>query len=304
MPLIGFGSAAGAYPKPSDEEMVSIFIEAIEVGYRHFDTAALYHTEETLGRAVAQAIESGLIKTRDEVFITSKLWCNNAHGDLVLSALENTLMKLGLDYVDLYLIHWPARLKPEAEGHIFAKEDILSFDIQKTWEAMEECTKLGLAKSIGVSNFSCHKLSTLLQHATIPPAVNQVEMNLAWQQKKMLVFCKENGIYVSAWSPLGGNGVAVMGNSILKDNANARGKSLAQVALRWIHEQGASVIVKSFNKKRMRQNLEIFDWELNKDDLALIQKIPQRRGFSGEWFVSPNGPYKSFEELWDGEFKA
>lgn len=173
MPLIGMGTAALSLP-PS-HHLSSILINAIKVGYRHFDTAASYGSEEPLGRAVAEAIERGLIKSRDEVFITSKLWCNCNHPDLVLPALNNTLGKLGMEYVDLYLVHFPLRIKKESATSTFAKEDILpSWDMKGTWEAMEECCRLGLAKSIGVSNFSCKKLSQLLQYATIPPAVNQV----------------------------------------------------------------------------------------------------------------------------------
>ncbi|KAF8389654.1 hypothetical protein HHK36_024173 [Tetracentron sinense] len=304
MPLIGMGTAA--YPLPPPDLLTPTIINAIEIGYRHFDTASIYNSEEALGRAVKGALEQGLIKTRDEVFITSKLWCTDNHHDLVLPALKNTLQKLGLEYVDLYLIHWPVRLKQGAVGFSFSNDEHLPFDMKGTWEAMEECSRLGLAKSIGVSNFSCKKLSQLLANATIPPAVNQVEMTPAWQQKKMREFCKENGIHMSAWSPLGANGavwgsLAVMNSPILKDIALAKGKSVAQVSLRWIYEQGVSLIVKSFNKERMKENLQIFDWGLSEEELAMVNQIPQGRGYSGELFVSPYGSYKSVDELWDGE---
>ncbi|KAK9277910.1 hypothetical protein L1049_027467 [Liquidambar formosana] len=305
MPVIGTGTASNPLPPP--HQLTSILVDAIEIGYRHFDTAAIYGSEESLGRAVVEALDRGLIKSRDEIFITSKLWCADAHPDLVLPALKNTLQKLGVEYLDLYLIHWPIRMKQgTVTGFEVSKEDILPFDIKGTWEAMEECYKLGLVKSIGVSNYGTKKLSQLLQHATIPPAVNQVEMNPAWQQGKLREFCKEKGIHVCAWSPLGANGafwgsLAVTESPILKDIAAAKGKSLAQVALRWIYEQGVSFIVKSFNKERMKENLQIFDWELSEDELAKIKQIPQRRGFSGEGCISQEGPYKSLEELWDGD---
>ncbi|KAH0691607.1 hypothetical protein KY289_018965 [Solanum tuberosum] len=251
------------------DDLTSILVDAIEAGYRHFDTAALYGSEEAVGRAVAEAIELGIIKSRQQVFITSKLWCTEAHPQLVLPALKNTLGKLGLDYVDLYLIHWPISMKPGPVDILkFKKEDIVPFDMKGVWKAMEECCMLGLAKSIRVSNFSCTKLSQLLQIATIPPAVNQVEINVAWQQQKLLEYCKEKGVHV---------------------------------ALRWIYEQGASVIVKSFNKERMKQNLEIFDWELSTEDNFKIQDIPQKKGYNGEDFTHPNGPYKSVNDIWDGE---
>ncbi|PIN18758.1 Aldo/keto reductase family protein [Handroanthus impetiginosus] len=304
MPLIGMGTAADPLPPP--ENLTSIIIDAIAAGYRHFDTAALYSTEEPLGRAVAEALKRDLIKDRDEVFITSKLWCSDADHDLVLPALKESLRKLGLNYVDLYLIHWPVRIKPGINHFRFSKDDILPFDMKGTWKAMEECCKLGLAKSVGLSNFSCAKIERLLQHATIPPAVNQVEMNVAWQQQKMLEFCREKGIHVSAWSPLGANGAywgshRVLKSPVLQKIAAAKGKTVAQVALRWIHEEGASIIVKSFNNERMRENLDILDWKLTDEEVKQIKQISQCRGLLGQLFLHENGPYKTLEQLWDGE---
>ncbi|CBI22984.3 unnamed protein product, partial [Vitis vinifera] len=236
----------------------------------------------------------------------TKPFISDNHPDLVLPAINKTLQKLGMEYVEFYLVHWPVRLKKEAPDKDFRGEEVLPWDMKGTWEAMEECCRLGLAKSIGVSNFSCKKLSQLLQYAAIPPAVNQVEMNAAWQQAKLREFCREKGIHVSAWSPLGANGafwgsLAVVESPILKEISAAKGRSLAQVALRWLHQQRVSILVKSFSKERMKENLQIFDWELNDDELTKIENIPQRRGFSGHWFVHPNGPYKSVEELWDDD---
>ncbi|XP_027357342.1 methylecgonone reductase-like [Abrus precatorius] len=305
MPLIGLGTAS--LPQPPQEALTSIIIDAFEVGYRHFDSASLYESEEALGKAVSKALELGLIKRRDEIFITSKLWTTDSHHDLVLPALKTSLQKLGLEYVDLYLIHWPVRMKPEAKGYEnMVKENVIPFDMKGTWEAMEECYRLGLAKSIGVSNFGIKKLTQLLEIASIPPAVNQVEMSPSWQQGKLREFCKQKGIHVSAWSPLGAyknsyGSNAVMENPILMQIASARQKSVAQIALRWIYEQGASAIAKSFNKERMKQNIQIFDWELSQEESEKFSQIPQHRMFSGEMFVSENGPYKSLDELWDVE---
>ncbi|XP_027186592.2 (1S)-1,7-diacetoxy-luvungin A aldo-keto reductase-like [Cicer arietinum] len=169
---------------------------------------------------------------------------------------------------------------------------------------MEDCNKLGLAKSIGVSNFGNKKLSLILENGTIPPAVNQVQLNPSWQQGKLKDFCKQKGIHMSAWSPLGGYKVfwgsnVVMENPILHEIAQARNKTVAQIALRWILEQGTSAIVKSFNKERMKQNHEIFDWELSQEELDKINKIPQCIPYNAEMFVSKNGPYKSLEELFE-----
>ncbi|KAJ4973131.1 hypothetical protein NE237_006305 [Protea cynaroides] len=241
MPLIGFGTASNSSPP----DLSSIIVQAIELGYRHIDTAALYGTEGFVGQAVAQALEQGVIKSRSDVFITSKLWCLDADHDLVLPALKKTLRNLGLDYVDLYLVHWPARLK-EGSDIKFSKENVLPFDMRGTWEAMEECCRLGLAKSIGVSNFSNKKVSEILSYATIPPAVNQV-------------------------------------------------------SLRWVYEQGVSLIVKSFKKQRLKENLQIFDWELTQKELDKISQLPQTKAVSGDFLVSPNGPYKSVEDIWDDD---
>nr|GMD18280.1 methylecgonone reductase-like [Ipomoea batatas] len=304
MPLLAMGTSSTSSQDP--DQLTSVLIRAIEMGYRHFDTAVVYGSEEALGRAVATAVERGLVASRDELFITTKLWCTETDHDLVVPALKRSLGRLGLDYVDLYLIHLPFRVKDSIEGLDFKTENIVAFDIKGTWEGMENCCKLGLAKSIGVSNFTPQKISQLLQNATIPPAVNQVEMSVLWQQSKLLEFCREKGIQVSAWSPLGNND-APWGNPglldipQLKDIAMAKHKTTAQVALRWVYQQGACVIVKSFNNERMKQNLQIFNWKLEEDEIAKIQQIPQRRGFKGAEFVHSNGPYKSVEELWDGD---
>ncbi|KAK4486193.1 hypothetical protein RD792_008862 [Penstemon davidsonii] len=299
MQAIGVGTSVPVLP--STEQLVSILLHAIAAGYRHFDTASFYGTEEHVGLAVAEALDSSLIKSRDEIFITSKLWCTDAHSDLVLPSLKETLRKLGLKYVDLYLIHWPVRFRKDGDSLT-----IMNFDIKETWEAMEECCKLGLAKSIGVSNFSCAKLSKLLENATIRPAVNQVEMNVGWQQQKLMQFSKENNIHVCAWSPLGAYGASwgtnvVMESPILKDIAATKNKTVAQVALRWIYQQGAIPIVRSLNRERMKENLDIFDWELTDEEIHRIGQIPQQRMCKAVEFVGPNSQYKSLEELWDGE---
>ncbi|MBA0676817.1 hypothetical protein Goari_018271 [Gossypium aridum] len=305
IPLLGFGTAE--YPfGASIHTLKETILVAIKLGYRHFDTAAIYLSEQPLGEAISDALRLGLIKSRDELFITSKLWCSDAHHDFVLPALKKTLQNLKLEYLNLFLIHWPLSLKPGKYEFPFQKEDIVPFDPKSVWEAMEECQGLGLTKSIGVSNFSCKKLETILSTAKIPPAVNQVEMNPLWQQKKLRKFCEEKGILVEAYSPLGAKGTAwgtnrVMECEVLKEIAQAKGKSLAQVCLRWAHEQGVCALVKSFNKERMKQNLDIFDWKLTADESHKISQLPQCKGFPGAAFLSDDGPYRSVEELWDGE---
>ncbi|KAJ7954486.1 non-functional NADPH-dependent codeinone reductase 2-like [Quillaja saponaria] len=305
IPLLGYGTAEYPFGASSTTIRESI-LEAIKLGYRHFDTASLYQTELLLGEAIDDALSLGLIKSRDELFITSKLWCSDAHHAHVLPALQNTLKNLKLEYIDLYLIHWPVSVKPGEYELPVKKEDIVPINYKSVWEAMEECQKLGLAKSIGVSNFSCKKLEALLATATISPAVNQVEMNPLWQQRQLRTYCEEKGIHVTAYSPLGAKGTLwgtnwVMYCDALKEIADANGKSVAQVCLRWVFEQGVSVLVKSFSKERMKENKEIFDWKLSQEDSKKISQIPQRKGFRGEEFVYDEGPYKSIEELWDEE---
>ncbi|CAD5188209.1 unnamed protein product [Musa acuminata subsp. malaccensis] len=303
MPLVGLGTAS--FPPATPEAFRTAMMDAIALGYRHFDTASLYGTEERLGEAVADAIGQGLVK-REELFITSKLWCTDAHADRVVAALRQSLGALKLEYLDLYLVHWPISMKPSDTKFPINKDDFLPIDLKAVWEAMEECQRAGLTKSIGVSNFSCKKLERLLSTASIPPAVNQVEMNPIWQQNKLLDYAKNKGIKLCAYSPLGSTGTPwgtneVMECDVLKQIALTKGKSVPQVSLKWLHQQGVGVIVKSFRKERLKENIDIFDWELTAEELQKISQIPQSRGPAGDGFVSANGPYKSLEELWDGE---
>ncbi|KAI3910276.1 hypothetical protein MKX01_030102, partial [Papaver californicum] len=231
IPLLGMGTAA--YPFVGSEGVTSAILKAIKLGYRHFDTGTLYMTEDSLGDAIAEALQLGLIRSRDEVFITSKLYCCDAHPDRVLTALQNTLKNLRMEYLDLYLIHWPVRLNPG--NFIFppAKEELLPMDYKNVWAAMEECQKLGLTKSIGVGNFSCKKLQNVLAIANIPPAVNQT---------KLIKFYKANDIIVTAYSPLGAYGTpwgssAVAETQVSHEIAKARGKTHAQVCLKLVYQQ-------------------------------------------------------------------
>ncbi|KAL8258018.1 hypothetical protein R6Q59_030059 [Mikania micrantha] len=279
IPLMGLGVAA------SGENGVAVkaaVIEAIKVGYRHFDTATLYGTEKPLGEAIEEALRLGLIKSRAELFITTKLWCNSTEGHLVLPAINQSLRNLGLEYVDLYLIHWPLKLNLAEVKFPVPKECIATINIKDVWEAMEKCQELGFTKSIGVSNFAPRLIEEILSFAKIPPAVNQVEMNPLWQQKRLNEFCKKNDILLTGYSPLGAFGSKwghnrVMECDVLQDIAKSRRKTVAQISLRWIYEQGVSFVVKSFNTERMKQNLDIFDWSLTEEELTKISQIPQRK---------------------------
>lgn len=297
MPVIGFGSAS----EQNDGQVVkAAVLEAIKLGYRHFDTASLYRSEQPLGEAISEALQLGLIHSRHDIFITSKLWCCDNYPHLVLPALQNSLQSLKLDYLDLYLVHWPITVKPGMWDIPYSEECVVPFDLKGVWAAMEECQKLGLTKLIGVSNFSCKKLENLLSFATIPPVVNQVEMNVAWQQKNLREYCKEKGIIVTAYSPLGAKGSIwdinhVMDNELIKQIAQAHGKTPAQVCLRWLFEQGVTFIAKSYNKERLKQNIEIFDWSLTKNDHEKINQVKQDRMFKDGPAAFP------LPDLFDGE---
>lgn len=304
MPILGLGMAPN--PRVPAEVTKTAVLDALEVGYRHFDTACIYNTEQALGQGIKEGLSRGLINSRDELFITSKLWCSDAHPHLIMPALKKSLENLQLEYLDLYLIHWPVSSKSGSHEYPIKKEDFCTMDYKAVWEAMEACQRQGLTKAIGVSNFTCKKLTEILATAEIPPAVNQVEVNPAWQQKKLIDFCNANKILVTAYSPLGGS-IPLHGNKKLVDSdilmeiAKARGKTVAQVCLRWAYEQGIAVVVKSFNKERMKGNLQIFDWELSSEDYKKINSIPQGRICHGLDYTSSYGPFRTIEELWDGE---
>ncbi|CAI9096827.1 OLC1v1033052C1 [Oldenlandia corymbosa var. corymbosa] len=238
MPVIGMGTCS--YPPADHATVKSAVLEAIKVGYRHFDTAFAYGSEKPLGEAIVEALQTGLIKSRDELFITTKLWCSFAHPDQIVPACKMSLQNLQLEYVDMYLIHHPIRLTEVIRKTPVEVEIIRPIDLKGVWEGMEECIKLGLTKGIGVSNFSCEKLQEVLCVATIPPAVNQVELNPVWQQKRLVEFCKAKGIHITAYSPLGANNTKwgdnrVLDSDVLREIANARGKSTAQVKLIFFH---------------------------------------------------------------------
>ncbi|EER94390.1 probable NAD(P)H-dependent oxidoreductase 1 [Sorghum bicolor] len=315
MPRIGLGTASFPLGNAGDRPVVrEAVLRALDAGYRHFDTSAVYGTERAIGDAVAEAVSAGTLASRDDVYITSKLWIADAHPGHVLPALRKTLQNLQMEYVDLYLIHFPVSMRlPEAEGGagagpVLAKENLVEMDMKGVWEEMEECHRRGLAKAIGVSNFSCKKLDYLLSFANIPPAVNQVEVNPCCRQNKLRVFCREKGIQLCAYSPLGGKGApwannSVMNSPLLRQIALTKGKTVAQVCIRWVYEQGDCVIAKSFNEKRMRENLDIFEWQLTEDECRRISALPESRG-TYDFFVHESGPYKTAQEFWDGEIVA
>ncbi|GAB3978357.1 aldo/keto reductase [Actinoallomurus acanthiterrae] len=247
MPQLGFG----VWQVP-DEEAVSAVRTAMEAGYRSIDTAAAYENEAGVGKAIVLPEVP-----RDELFVTTKLWNGDQGYDRALRAFDVSLDKLGVDYVDLYLIHWPL---PAKDAYV------------ETWKALEKVYNEGRARAIGVSNFQIPHLRRLLEETDVVPAVNQIELHPYFQQEELRAFHAEHDIATEAWSPLG------QGGTLLKDDTVARlaaehGKSPAQIVLRWHVQIGNVVIPKSVTPSRIRENIEVFDFELSDDELAAIARL-------------------------------
>lgn len=247
MPQLGFG----VWQVPDDEAADAVST-ALESGYRSIDTAAIYGNEEGTGRAIAA---SGL--PRDELFVTTKLW-NSDHGyDSTLRAFDTSLSKLGLEYVDLYLIHWPV---PEVDKYV------------DTWKAFEKIYAEGRAKAIGLSNFHPAHIQRLLSETEIAPVIDQIELHPQLQQAELRAFNARHNIATEAWSPLG-QGKGLLEDARLAAIADKHGKSPAQVVLRWHLDLGNVVIPKSVTPSRIKENIDVFDFELDADDLATIDGL-------------------------------
>jgi len=243
--------------KVDDDVCEQIVLDALEVGYRHIDTAMIYRNEAAVGRAIAK---SGI--DRDELFVTTKLW-NSDHGTTATpEALALSLELLGLEYVDLYLIHWPAPLRDEYVA---------------TWLALEELHHQGLAKSIGVSNFEPEHLERVLDEGSIVPAINQVELHPAFQQRKLRAFQEPLGIITEAWGPLGQGKYDLAELPGLQDIAESHDKSIQQIVLRWHLQEGVVVFPKTVRKERMVENLSVFDFELSEDEMTAIAAMDADR---------------------------
>ncbi|MEB3264055.1 MAG: aldo/keto reductase [Synechococcus sp.] len=305
MPLLGLGTW-----KSAPGEVGAAVREAIRLGYRHIDCASVYANEPEVGEAIRGAIEAGEV-SREELWITSKLWCN-AHGrDNVEPALRRTLADLQLEWLDLYLIHWPVPIQPGV-ALPSSGSDLLppeAVPLSSTWEGMEAALEAGLTRHIGVSNFSSHKLHELLSHGRIRPEVNQVERHPLLQQPALVAACATEGIHITAYSPLGSSdrpaGLKRADEPVLLENpvigaiAAEHGCSPAQVLIAWQLQGGISTIPKSVNPARLRQNLEAAAIELTPGDLERIAGLDQHlRLVDGSFWLLEGGPW-TLASLWD-----
>jgi 2,5-diketo-D-gluconate reductase A len=247
----------GVFKIDDDAECERVVLDALELGYRHIDTAMIYRNEAAVGRALAQ---SGI--PRDELFVTTKVWNSDQGKDEAPAALATSLDLLGLDYVDLYLIHWPAPLRGR---------------YVETWLALEDLAAQGLIKAIGVSNFEPEHLEDILEAGSVVPAINQVELHPAFQQRTVRAFGEERGILTEAWGPLGQGKYELAELPGLNDLAKKHGKSIQQIVLRWHIQEGVIVFPKSVRKERLAENLDVFDFELDSDDMAAMVAMDSGR---------------------------
>ena len=253
MPWLGLGT----WQVEDGSEVINSVRWAIQNGYRHIDTAAAYYNEIGVGTAIKG---SGI--PREELFITTKVWNSDQGYDTTLRAFSLSRKKLGLDYVDLYLIHWPVRGK-----------------YRETWKALEKIYKDGLTRAIGVSNFNIHHLKDVMADSEIIPMVNQVEFHPLLNQNELRAFCRENGIQFEAWSPLMQGHFNI---PVLSEIAKKHGKTPAQVLLRWDLQNEVVTIPKSTHEERIKENKDIFDFELSKEEMDKIDGMDKGRRFGSD----------------------
>lgn len=246
MPLLGFG----VFQVPDPAECERAVRDAIAVGYRLIDTAASYGNEEAVGRAV-----NGAGVPREELFVTTKLWIQDAGAGRTRAAFERSLARLGLDYLDLYLIHQPFG------------------DVYGAWRDMEALYREGRVRAIGVSNFHPDRVMDLMLHNAVAPAVNQIEVHPFHQQVEAHQFLRDNGVQTEAWAPFAEGRHDIFRNAVLSAIAEQHGKSVAQIILRWLTQRGVVAIPKSVRRERMAENIAVFDIELGADEMAAIAAL-------------------------------
>ncbi|XP_066136958.1 aldo-keto reductase family 1 member C15-like isoform X1 [Saccopteryx bilineata] len=306
MPVLGLGTAASeGVPKSKATEAIKV---AIDVGFRHIDAAYLYENEEEVGKAIREKVADGTVK-REDIFYTTKLWSTFFRPELVQQALERSLKKLQLDYVDLFLIHLPMAMKPgeellpkDASGKVILE----TVDLCDTWEALEKCKDAGLTKSIGVSNFNRKLLEMILNKPGLKykPVCNQVECHPYLNQSKLLEFCKSKDIVLVAYSALGTqrdpkwvdkDSPVVLEDPTLNAIAKKHNRSAGQVALRYQVQRGVVVLAKSFNEKRIKENFQVFDFELTPEDMKAIDGLNKNYRYFKLAFAADH-PYYPFSE--------
>lgn len=253
IPCVGFGT----YLTPDGNTCINSVKEALLAGYRHIDTAEFYANEESVGKALA---ESGI--SRDEVFVTTKLWNTNQGYDSALRHFDMSAKKLGLDTVDMYLIHWP-----------MAKDFVADYPrtLLDTWRAFERIYEEGRVRAIGVCNCLKHHLKVIIDNSKVAPMVNQIEYHAGLVQKESEEFSKQNGVVVEAWAPLCRG--RAFGNTVLESIAAKHGKTQAQVLVRWCLDKGVLPLPKSVTPSRIRENIDVFDFALSADEIAAIETI-------------------------------
>lgn len=305
LPALGLGTW-----KAAPGAVYAAVLEALSIGYRHIDCAPIYQNEAEVGKALTKAFAAGQVD-RQELWLTSKLW-NGSHGpEQVQPALKKSLTDLGVDYLDLYLVHWPVIFK---SGVTYPRraDDYLPFSIDslsQTWRALEACKTAGLVRHIGVCNFSVAKLRALQSEAGIRPEMNQVELHPYLQQNDMLNFCRDNGILVTAYSPLGsGDRPAALKKAeepILLDNptvvriAEKHGCTAAKVLLAWALARKTAAIPKSVNPERLQQNLSAAELVIDEQDMADIAALDRGYRFvDGAFFTGKGSPY-TVAGIWD-----
>lgn len=277
---------------------------ALELGYRHIDCASIYGNEAEIGAALSQALTSGSVR-REDLWITSKLWNDSHSPERVKPALERTLGDLGLEQLDLYLIHWPVAQQPGVMMPAQAEQFIPleQLPLRDTWAAMEQLVDDGLVRHIGVSNFSIPKLGDLLEHGRIRPEVNQVERHPWLQQNELLSFCQQESIAITAYSPLGSAASGQMSPLLQIPEVVAiaaeRGCTPAQVLLAWGIACGTSVIPKSVRRERLAENLVAAQLRLTGEELAQLRALDRHhRLVDGSFWDLPGGPYPK-DVVWD-----
>lgn len=300
LPSLGLGTWLS-----KKNEVYNAVLEAIRIGYRHIDCAYIYGNEAEIGQALHDAMKAGLVK-REELFVTSKVWNSDHAPERVEVSVRRSLKDLQLDYLDLFLIHWPVAFKT---GHEQAKDASDLFTMKEmpvsvTWQAMEKMKELGLTKHIGVSNFNIPKLKKLVEEANTKPEVNQVELHPYLQQTELVGFCQQNEILLTAYSPLGSRHLVqseagLTREKLIVEIAEKHACTPAQVLLAWGMQRGVAVIPKSVNPDRILENYKSLDVELDAEDVNRISSLERNlRMAEGIFCVMPGGDY-TLKNMWE-----